>query len=48
MHRPGMRVASFTLACLVALLFAAPQADARERMGARARGPPRAGRLTAR
>ena len=43
MHRPGTRVASFTLSCLVALLLSAPGADARERMGRSRMGAAKSG-----
>jgi hypothetical protein len=43
MHRPGLRVACFTLSCLVALLLSTPGADARERMGRSRTGAAKSG-----
>jgi hypothetical protein len=45
MHRPGTRIASFTFACLVALLLSTPGADARERMGRSRVGAAKSGQV---
>jgi len=43
MHAPSTRLASLTLACLVALLLATPDSDARERQGRARMGSAKSG-----